>query len=477
MGGFSEYDRYDALGLAELVAAKKVSPRELLDEAINRVEQTDAKLNAVNIRMFDQARAEIEKGLPDGPFRGAPWLLKDLGTAYAGVATTYGCAMFRDNVADHDSDLIKRYRRAGLVMFGKTTAPEFGLTTSTESRLYGETHNPWGLAHTPGGSSGGTGAAIAGGIVPASDGSDGGGSIRIPASCCGLVGLKATRARIPMGPDKGEAWSGMSTGGQLSRSVRDTAALLDISTGLVEGDPYAVPAASGPFVAECGVDPGALRIAVQRTTWNGSPVHADCLAALDDASKLCASLGHRVEERTLEYNEERYAQAVRVIVGAHTRRALDDRAAQLGRALDPANDIEPLTHAIYKTAARYFAADYVEAINILHDMGRATARFFETTDIILTPTMATPPMKLGGALRLTHPDGKEFGTAVAATVGFTQFFNMTGTPAISLPLYWNVEGLPIGTQFAARYAGEAVLFRLATQLESARPWFDRRPVF
>lgn len=474
MSKITEYDHHDAVGLAELVRKRQVSPEELLDEAVRRVEALNPKLNAVVYKMYDRAKADIRAGLPDGPFRGVPWVLKDLGTAYRGTPTTYGCALFKDNVPDHDSELIIRYKRAGLVIFAKTATPEFGLTTSTESRLYGPTRNPWKPEHTPGGSSGGSAAAVAAGIVPAADGSDGGGSIRIPASCCGLVGLKPTRARISMAPDKGESWSGLSTGGQLSRTVRDTAALLDATHGPAPGDPYVAPTPNGPYLAEAGRDPGRLRIAFHATPFNGSECAPECRAAVEDAAKLCASLGHHVEEKAFGVDVETLNRAVRIIVGAQTRRTIDDRAKELGRPFNPEADVEPLTYGVYKNAERYTAADYVFALNTIHAAGRAVARFFELFDLMLTPTMGMPPARLGGVLSLSHPDGKVFGRAIAQTVGFTQFFNVTGSPAISLPLYW-ADGLPIGVQVAADAGREDLLIRLAAQLEQARPWSAQRP--
>ncbi|MEX2015931.1 MAG: amidase [Candidatus Hydrogenedentales bacterium] len=474
MGRLSEYEQYDAIGLAKLVAQGEVTPAELLEEAIARAEALNPKLNAINLPFYERARERAAGELPRGPLRGVPFLLKDLGTSWQGTHTTWGSALFKDNVADHNSELVRRYENAGLVIFGKTATPEFGLTTSTESRLWGATHNPWNLEHTAGGSSGGTAAAIAAGIVPAADGSDGGGSIRIPAACCGLVGLKPSRGRISHMPDRGESWSGMSTGGCLSRSVRDSALLLDISGGYVGGDPYTAPAPDKPFLRALDSPPPKLRIAFHTTAYNGAETHADCRAAVEDVAALCAELGHAVEERILEPDRQGMARAGRIIVAAHTRRMVDDRLAQLNRTLRD-DDLEPLTRATYDSASRYSAADYVFAINALHRAGRDVAAFLTDYDLILTPTMATPPMKLGGPLRLSHPDSKEFSAALAQTVGYTQFYNASGNPAINVPLHWNQAGLPIGVQFAAPYGEDALLLQLAAQLSQARPWGQRRP--
>ncbi len=476
MSGIAKYDTLDALGLAELVAKGGATPADLLDEALKRTEERNPKLNAIVIDMVDRAHAAIEAGLPDGPFKGVPFLVKDIGACYEGVRTTSGCRMFEDNVPDHDSELITRYKKAGLNIFGKSASPEVGLTTSTESVLFGGTRNPWNAEYTSGGSSGGSAAAVAGGIIPIADGSDGGGSIRIPASCCGLVGLKPSRGRISHSPDLGEAWSGMSTSGCLSRTVRDTAAMLDVTSGEVRGDPYYAPAAGGPFLEEVGKDPGKLRIALHTRAFNGFETHADCAAAASEAAKLCASLGHEVDETPLEIDEALLRRSTRVIIGANTRHVLDARAAELGRALSE-DDVEPLTYGLYKNAERFTAADYVTALKGIHELGRSVEAFFEDWDIVLSPTMAAPPQKLGGALRLNHPDTKEFATAIGPTVGFTQLFNATGSPAISLPLNWNEAGLPIGVQFASTYGSESTLLRLAAQLEQVQPWADKRPAF
>lgn len=474
MGRLNEYEQYDAVGLAKLVAQGEVTPAELLEEAIARAEALNPTLNAINLPFYERARERAAGELPNGPLRGVPFLLKDLGTSWRDTPTTWGSALFRDNVADHDSELVRRYEAAGLVIFGKTATPEFGLTTSTESRLWGATHNPWNLQYTSGGSSGGTAAAIAAGIVPAADGSDGGGSIRIPAACCGLVGLKPSRGRISHMPDRGEAWSGMSTGGCLSRSVRDSALLLDVAAGYVAGDPYTAPAPGQPFLRALETPPPKLRIAFHTTAYNGAETHADCRAAVADAAALCAELGHVVEERVLEPDRQAMARAGRIIVAAQTRRSVDDRLAQLNRELR-VDDLEPLTRATYDSADRYSAADYVFAINAIHQAGRDVARFLTDYDLILTPTMATPPMRLGGPLQLSHPDSKEFSAALAQTVGYTQFYNAAGNPAINVPLYWNAAGLPIGVQFAGRYGEDTLLLQVAAQLSQARPWGQRRP--
>ncbi len=474
MSSLDDYEAFDAIGLAELVARREVSPAELLEAAISRVEALNPKLNAVVTPLYEEAWASLEAGLPAGPLRGVPFLLKDLGVHYAGARMTSGSRFFEDFVSDHDSELTARYKRAGLVVFGRTATPEFGITTTTESRLFGQTRNPWSLEHTCGGSSGGAAAAIAAGMVPSAHASDGGGSIRIPASCCGLFGLKPTRARISLAPDAGESWSGMSTVHAITRSVRDSAALLDATHGAALGDPYRAPPPERPYSAEVGRPPGKLRIALQTQTFSGAETHPDCVTAAADAAKLCADLGHEVEERALTEARQQIAKATSTIVGASTLSALQDRAEVLGRPFDE-GDLEPATYRMVRQAESADAASYARAIRNMHVIGRQVAAFFERYDLLLTPTMATPPLPLGGPLTLSHPDPQEHLASLLLTIGYTQLFNAAGNPAMSVPLYWNAEGLPIGVQFAGRFGDEATLFQLAAELEEARPWFDRRP--
>ena len=330
-----DYDTYDGLGLAALVRRRELKSEELLETAIARVEARNPGVNAVVTRLYDRARAAIAAGLPEGPFTGVPYLLKDLGVLYAGAVTTWGSRLFANYVADHDSEITVRLKRAGLVIFGKTNTPELGLSASTEPRLFGPTRNPWNPGRSAGGSSGGAAAAVASGMLPMAHATDGGGSIRIPASCCGLFGLKPTRARNPMGPDQGEGWSGASVGHAVTRSVRDSAALLDATSGPDVGDPYWAPPPTGPFLAEVGRDPGRLRIALTTTPWNGQAVDPECSAAAGAAAKLCAELGHVVEEARPEVDAEALGQATRTIVGGNVRAQLEARAAALGREVTP----------------------------------------------------------------------------------------------------------------------------------------------
>jgi amidase len=473
MTRIAEYESQDALGLAAWVRAGEVSPQELLEAAVERIEARNPALNAVVIRAFEEGRKAIEAGLPDGPFRGVPWLLKDLHAAWKGVRLTSGSRFFSDNVSDYDAELTTRYRRAGLVLFGRTASPELGLTSTTESVLHGATRNPWNRERSAGGSSGGAAAVVAAGIVPAAHATDGGGSIRVPASCCGLFGMKPTRARVSSGPKLGEGWSGMSVQHAVSRSVRDSAALLDVAAGPALGDPYFAPPPARAYLAEVGVDPGRLRIALQTRAFNGAEVDPDCAAAARDAAELCRSLGHDVEEIDLAVDRERLADATGTIISANLRATLLERGEQLGRAYT-ADDVETLTFLMAESMRAREAADYARAIRAIHAIGREVAAFLERCDALLTPTMATPPLPLG-RLALTRSDVPGLLADLSRTIGFTQLFNASGHPAMSVPLSWSQAGLPIGVQFAGRFGDEATLFRLAAQLESARPWFSRRP--
>ena len=469
----TEYTARDAIGLAELVRNGDVSPSELIETAISQAERLDPHINAVVIKMYDEARRTAAAEIPAGPFRGVPFLLKDLGAYYAGFPTTAGCRFFADYVPDHDSEIVRRYKQAGLVVFGKSASPEFGLTTSTESTLHGRTRNPWNLEHTSGGSSGGSSAAVAAGILPAAHASDGGGSIRIPASCCGLFGLKPTRARTPMGPDAGEGWSGLSTIHAVTWSVRDSAALLDSSAGPDSGDPYWAPPPSRPFLDEVGAPPGRLRISFTSTPFNGTEIDPECRQAVEDAARLCAELGHEVEEAELDIDAVTLGHATRTIVGANVRANLIERGRVLGREFGD-GDAELQTLAMARNAAKISAADYALAVRTVHRVGRQVATFFGEVDLLLSPTMATPPKKLG-LLALDNENTEEHVGHLMQTIGFTQLMNVAGNPAASVPLAESESGLPIGIQLAAAFGEEATLLRISAQLEEARPWSARRP--
>jgi len=468
-----DYDSYDALGLAELVRKGETSADELLDEALARTGSRNPALNAVNMVWADHARAAVRAGLPEGPFRGVPFLLKDLHAQVAGMPLTFGSRLFERFVSENDSEITLRYRRAGLLIFGRTASPEFGLTATTESVLWGATRNPWNAARTSGGSSGGASAAVAAGILPAAHASDGGGSIRIPASCCGLFGLKPTRARVPSGPHQGEGWGGMSTAHAITRSVRDSAALLDATQGPDVGAPYHAPAPERPYLDEVSRAPARLRIALQTESFNGAPTHPECRDAALAAAKLCESLGHHVEPVRLAIDAQALGRATQVLIASNVQATTEDAAAALGREVGT-DLVENITYFMVQGARSATAADYARAIRTIHAAGRTVESFLERYDVLLSPTMAAPPVSIG-ELALSNAPSAEYIARISAATGYTQLFNAGGQPAMSVPLAWSRDGLPLGVQFAARFGDEATLFRLAGQLEQAQPWRDRRP--
>ncbi len=470
---YADYVKYDAMGLADLVAKGEVTPLELLATAIARAEQVNGKINAINLPYYDLARATIKKGLPNGPFRGVPWLLKDLHIYLAGTRTTNGSVFFKDTVADHNSTLVDRYQQAGLVIFGKTHSPEFGGTATTESKLWGDTHNPWNLEYSSGGSSGGSSAAIAAGILPAANGSDGGGSIRIPASCCGLFGLKPTRARTPLGPDQFEGGNGQAVVHAITRSVRDSALLLDVTRGAEAGIPYDAPPVERPYIEEVRREPGKLRIALMPQAIFPLPIHAECLKAVNNAAKLCASLGHEVEEAAPQIPSKEYYDAVGVISSVGTLAIVTAQEKVLGRKVTEA-DLEPIIFKRMQQGKKITGLQYAQARAMYHKVGGILGRFHQQYDVILNPTMATPPAKLG-QMSLSADEKIYVQTAINASA-FTSLYNVTGQPSMSVPLHWSADGLPIGVMFTARFGDEATLFRLAAQLEKASPWFDKMPV-
>jgi len=463
----------DGTAQTELVRRKQVKPIELVDAAIERVERLNPTLNAVVTPMYEQARKTASGPLPDGPFAGVPFLLKDLLASYGGVGMTFGSTFLRDYVSSHDSELVARYKRAGLIVVGKTNTPEFGLLPTTEPRLFGPTHNPWDAGRTPGGSSGGSAAAVAAGIVPMAHGNDGGGSIRIPASCCGLFGLKPTRGRNPLGPDLGDVMGGIVSEHALTRSVRDSAALLDATSGPDVGDPYWAPPRERPFLREVGADPGRLRIAFATEAATGASIHPDCVGAVKDAAALCADLGHEVVEASPALNGQMILDTFTTVWLSGCAATIDGMALTTGRAVTE-DQFEPLTWALYGMGRQRSASSYLIAVTIQQMMSRAIARFFLDHDLWLTPTLAEPPLPLGAFEPAPGNPLQGFARA-AAFVPFTPIFNVTGQPAMSVPLYWNREGLPVGAHFVGRFGDEATLFRLAAQLEQARPWADRRP--
>jgi len=462
----------DAMAQAELVHTGQVTPLELVDAAIERIERINPELNAVIHPRFEQARAEAQGLVPNGPLRGVPIVVKDLDGSTTNDPRHLGNVRLKDLgiTVDHDSELIARLRRAGCIVVGKTNTPEFGLMPTTEPLAYGPTHNPWDLTRSPGGSSGGSAAAVASGMVPLAHGGDGGGSLRIPASACGIFALKSTRGRVSLAPDEGEAWGGFVSRGVLSRSVRDSALALDMISGHAIGDPYSAPPPAAPYLTEVNEEPGVLRIGLRSTVGGGlAETDPACAAAVTDAAALCESLGHHVEETSPAALEDPALVGSFIsVISVWTAVEVERLAAVLERPVTP-DDIEPVTWFYAELGKATSAAQYVEAINALHAWSRRMAGWWaEGYDVLLTPTMAQPPAPLG----LMVADPADPGPAIAATLPYAAYtapFNVTGQPAMSVPLYLS-NGIPIGTQFVAANGREDILFRLAGQLERQRPW-------
>jgi Asp-tRNA(Asn)/Glu-tRNA(Gln) amidotransferase A subunit family amidase len=476
-----EYERFDATELASHLRSGQLTPLELLDAAIARLDAR-SQINAVALRHDELARetaqrlsamGEAERTRLSGkaPLLGLPFALKDLGVALRGTITTQGCAFFKDAVANHDSTLVQRYRAAGLNIFAKTTSPEFGQTATTESRLFGLTRNPWNLAYSAGGSSGGAAAAVAAGILPVAHASDGGGSIRIPASYCGLFGLKPSRGLVPMGPRMLEGWLGLSVQHVISRSVRDSAWLLHLTQGAEPGSRTGPQ--PGAVMDAISRPPRPLRIALMELNPFGGPVHPDCLEAVRAAARLCESLGHSVEVAApqLAVGDMFASMGVATATGMLTTVKL--REKDLGRAARE-DEFEPLNWRSMQLARAYSAEQVFTARIVFDQASRTLDLFLGEYDLILSP-MTAAPAPLLGAMSLDQPYDDYVKVAMAASP-FTALFNMSGHPAMSVPLHWNAQGMPIGAQFAAPFGDEATLLALAAQLEQAAPWKERRPV-
>ena len=464
----------DATAQAELVRKKEVKPIELVEAAIGQIERLNPKINAVILPLFESAREQAKGLLPEGPFKGVPFLMKDMMTSVKGVPLTCGSALLKDYIPDHDSELTIRFRKAGLIILGKTNTPEYGLQPTTEPLLFGPTHNPWDLSRTPGGSSGGSCAAVASGMVAIAHANDGGGSIRIPASCCGVFGLKPTRARTPMGPDFGDILGGMVVDFAVSRSVRDSATLLDAVAGPSLGDPYFAPPIERPYTEEVKKPAGQLKIAFSTQSPTGVPVHQDCIDGVQKTVALLQELGHEVIETNLQIDAGMLAQAFLKVWVAGVACQFEDWKRRTGQW--PSQDkIEPLTWALWEMGKEISSGQYLCAIEDFQLIGRQVAQQFSRFDAWLTPTLAEPPVSLG--VLTSPPDDPLRGFFRAGEFcPFTPLCNITGQPAMSVPLYWNKDNLPIGSQFIAKFGDEATLFRLATQLEEASPWASKRPL-
>lgn len=469
----SDYADRDALGLARLVATKEVSANELLDAALARLDGVNPKINAEAHRFEALARGQIAAGL-SGPFAGVPFMTKDLGVMVKDAPLGAGSRAWNGFVASMDSVLTTRIKAAGLAIFGSTTSPELGLTSSTENKVQGDTRNPWDQTRIAGGSSGGAAAVVAAGVIPMAQASDGGGSIRTPASCCGLFGMKPSRGRMPMGPVRTEGWNGMSVVGCVSRSVRDSAAFMDACAGIEPGARYdAPPPPPGGYLNHLSARAPALRIAYWTKTWDGADIDPECAAAVLDVAKLCASLGHSVEEKRPPIDGAALADAFLPILATNTRKDLEDRAAARGKPIGD-DEIELLT-AIYRSRGEKISAmELQQAFAVQQQTAIRVARYMADHDVILTSTQGQPPPRLG-LLGLSPADVTQYGRDIGAFGPYTAAANATGQPSMSVPLAWSKGGLPMGMMFTGRYGDEATLFRLAAQLEEARPWKDKRP--
>ncbi|MBX3584665.1 MAG: amidase [Rhizobiaceae bacterium] len=471
------YESHDAVGLAKLVARGEASAAELLDEALKRVEALNPSINAVTMLREDVARRLIEQGLPDGPLKGVPFLLKDLGAEAVDFPTNNGSKLFENKRYARDSAIYERLKAAGLVTFGRTTSPEGGVGVATEAAVYGgPTRNPWNLERTPGGSSGGAGAAVAAGILPAAHGSDGGGSIRIPASCCGLFGFKATRARLPDGPYAGEGWAGMAIDGFLTRSIRDTAVLLDATQGADLGAPYFAPPLKDSFVKAMDWNGRGLRIAFSTKSLTGKPIDPECRAAVEKAARLLEEMGNHVEEALPAADTQGMMAAWTKIVACGTALAIDTAVRKRGFPLVD-GEVEGIARGAIAYARSLSGADYLEAVGEIHAYGREMAAFFQQHDILLTATLAEPPAMIG---RFDHrtEDYVDYRMGPGRVFDYSPFaapFNASGQPAASVPLHWTPAGLPVGIHLAARFGEDELLLGLCARIEEAAPWFARRP--
>jgi amidase len=463
----------DATAQADLVRRGEVTPKELAEEAIARIEAVNPKLNAVIRTRFDAARLEAESDLPDGPFRGVPILFKDLGSMVAGEKMAFGLGPLRDLVFPVTSYLAEQFRAAGFVPLGRTNVPELGTTVTTEPRSFPPARNPWDPGHSTGGSSGGSAAAVAAGMVAVAHANDGGGSIRIPASECGLIGLKPTRGRVSQGPLIGEAWAGGVIDGAVTRTVRDAAGVLDVISKPMPGDPYYAPPLPRPLVQEVGADPGRLRIGVlDRPGAEGYLDDPQCRAAVASAAQLLESLGHHIgQSAPAAMFEQEIVDHFNVIIAADSEATFQAFEMLLGRPIGM-DEIEP-RNAAYRRAGRELSAlAYLQSRAWFGMWARRMADWWTSHDLLLTPTLGAPPPELGW---FTAAGPEEESARIASFIPYTAQFNMTGQPAVSLPLHWTPGGLPVGVQLVAAYGREDILIRVASQLEQAAPWSERHP--
>ena len=464
---FKEYKDFDATGLANLIEKKEISPKELLDEAIFQTETIDPLINAIPQRHFELAKEQLDTNL-SGPFYGVPFLLKDLHASLKGTITSDGSRLHRKNIAKYTDTLTQRCLDAGLVIFGKTNSPEFGLTVTTEPILHGPTRNPWNLDHSAGGSSGGAAAAVAAGIIPMAQATDGGGSIRIPASCCGLVGLKPTRARTPRGPGVFEGWAGQSIAHCVSISVRDSALLLDVTAGAEVGSPYYAPHQENSFVSTLENKIGSLKIAFIVPDF--VPLDNEVMEVMKKTINLLESLGHKVENQTINLPYEEMMNTIAVIISSSMANKIDEVEKELNVTIDNSL-LENVSLQMQKNGREVMAKDYIQAVKTNHKIGYEVEKMFKDFDVLLSPVLAKPPVKIG-EIDLNTTDFKDYQEKLMAYTPFTGIFNQSGHPSISLPLYRSSKNLPIGSMFTASFGNESLLFGLSKQLEEAEPWID-----
>jgi Asp-tRNA(Asn)/Glu-tRNA(Gln) amidotransferase A subunit family amidase len=470
----AEWDAADGLALADLVRRGAVTARELAEAALARIDRHDGRIGAVVRTDPEGAFAEIGRGLPDGPFRGVPFLLKEVGPGDAGRPITSNSRFFDGNVAKATGTIVERHRAAGLVILGRTNSPELGLCPATEPAFGRPTRNPWDPERQAGGSSGGAAAAVAARYVPMAQGGDGGGSIRLPAAHCGVYGLKPTRGRTPAGPLAGESWSGLVCTHALTRTVRDSAALLDATHGPAPGDPYAAPPPVRPYLAEVlRADPGRLGVAMVTAAPGGGRVDPAVVAAVEATGRLLAGLGHAVEPWAMPFDLERHADDFWLVVGTAAAAQVAARTAAIGRP--PREDeLEPVTRALVDHANRASAVAHYAAIQRLHLTGRDLGAVFARYDVILSPVFADPPLPLG-RFSMATPSLDDYVAEARAGMPFTSWYNAAGCPAASLPLGWTADGLPIGVQIACAHGRDDRVLALSAQLEAAAPWAARRP--
>ena len=472
MSGFSEYESYDAMGLAELVRNGDVTAAEVLEAAIARCEVRNPELNAIVLELYEHGRDMARSNLPDGPLSGAPYLIKDLGAAIAGTPTTGGSKFMEDVVPDADSETVIRLKSAGMSIFGKTNTCEFGMSITCEPQFYGPTKNPWDGDVTPGGSSGGAASAVAARILPAAHASDGFGSIRVPASCCGLVGMKPTRGRNSFSPGLGERMGGIVAEHTVSITVRDHAAILDATAGPAAGDPYFAPPPSRPFLTAVGADPGSLKIAFSYGGATGAKCDGEHARVLDETLQVLADLGHEVEEVDPPLVNDEMQDIFRTLMASNAAQTI--RLHPTKGRLPEEGEIERVVAATAEKGESVTGYDVFLAQGRMHGAGRRMAAFHEAYDVLLTPGLGHMPPKLGW-LDMMMDDADEYWDRVAAFSPYTVWFNLTGQPAISLPVGTTEEGFPVSVQAVGAFADEATLFRLSAQLETAMPWRNRRP--